>query len=697
MPRNQGSVVESNFAAGYITEATSLNFPPNSWKESDNCTPEQIGNVTRRLGIDFEANYSTKTRSREDRAVSTYLWKNVAGSSTLQLFVVQTGDRIHFWDASTTDPLSSHPITDFIDLDDFKYSGAPTTRYNECQYADGNGLLFVTHPQCDPFRVSYDENTETFTANRIVVRIRDLKGLDDNLEVDERPTSGYSGLSTEKKYNLRNQGWNQENLDLWDAARTDMPSNADVMWSFKDSNEDFDTDLIEKFYRGNSPAPKGRYILKLFDQDRGDASGLTIPSEVLPARFRTVAFHAGRVFYAGIDYEGYNSKIYFSQVVENPDQYSKAYQINDPTSEIMFDLLPTDGGFIDIRECGNIIKIAPLGSGLAVWASNGVWFVSGSTGLGFTATDYSVVKISETHALTASSFVEVGGTMSWWNLEGIQTLQLEGAGGKVVSLTEPKIKTYYNTIPPSAKRAARGFFNGITGIVQWIYREDEAEDVTQLYEATKLLNFNTNTGAFYIWTPAVSDVTINGIVVLEHRGGDVEEELVTVDGVTVTADGDDVTVLTLENAVVVPKFKYLVSYPDDGSYELTFAEAWDEDYEDWASFDDAVDYESYFITGYGLRGEGNKTFQNNYVTFHSGMDSQYYVQGIWDFTNSGDSGRWTSTQLIDTTTQTHRDYVYNKRKIRGHGKAVQIKVSSVPGQSFNVIGWAVNVAVNTVV
>ena len=57
-----------------------------------------------------------------------------------------------------------------------------------------------------------------------------------------------------------------------------MPSNADVMWRFKDSSDNFDatTTSVNRITTGNTPAPKGHFVLSLSDQDRNTASGLTV-------------------------------------------------------------------------------------------------------------------------------------------------------------------------------------------------------------------------------------------------------------------------------------------------------------------------------------------------------------------------------------------------------------------------------------
>jgi hypothetical protein len=693
MPRSTAVAIENNFRNGLITEASGLNFPESACTETFDCIFNIPGNVTRRKGFDFEINYSTKTADRTQSVVKSYLWKNVAGSGTNILLVVQVGSTLFFYDASSTDPISANPISDTIDLNDFLASGAPTPSTVECEFADGKGLLFVTHPYTEAFSIAYDPSTSTFTNTQIDLTIRDLKGVADNLDIDNRPTSGLSGLSQTHYYNLLNQGWNLTNLTTWDAARTDMPSNCDIMWSFKNASDVFDTATIDKLYRGNSPAPKGHYILNVFNKDRSTASGLTITAETTGYnRCSVVSFYAGRVFYSGLNSTGLNGDIYFSPIIERDAQYGQCYQQNDPSSENTFDLLPSDGGVISIHEAGNIIKLMSLSIGLLVFATNGVWLVSGSTGIGFTANDYSVSKISNVRTLTASSFVEVNGSVSWWTLEGIYTLASQPGTPVVQSLTEGRVKTFYQAIPPSAKRRATGVFNSITGIIQWLYRTEDSGDLETLYEATNVLNYNVNTQAFYPWTVSNGDVKIHAAVIVENLGGNISIENVVDNSGTLVVDndGNQVVVYNINDGIVTPKFKYIVSYANSGSYKFTIAEERDTDYVDWASYSTGMDYESYFITGYKVHGQGVKNFQSNYVNVYSKNTepTSYFFQGLWDFANSGNTGRWSSRQIVEHTDVAY-DYLRRRLKVRGSGKALQFKVNSFTGSPFNIAGWAV--------
>lgn len=100
-----------------------------------------------------------------------------------------------------------------------------------------------------------------------------------------------------------------------------------------------------------------------------------------------VAF--GRVFY------GAQGRVYFSQlIIDNFESIGRCYQKNDPISDTSPDILDTDGGEIYIQDAGNILWLEPFKSGVLVFCDNGVWFISGSSDTGFSATAYIVTKVS---------------------------------------------------------------------------------------------------------------------------------------------------------------------------------------------------------------------------------------------------------------------------------------------------------------
>ena len=695
-----GASVENNFSNGFISDATTLNFPENACSEIYDCVISQDGSVQRRLGFDFELNASTKIINRANKAVVSYLWRNVAGDGDVTVVAVQVGNTLYFYRTGSSS-LSAGAISDTVTLT--PVSGAPVPDTIEAQFCDGNGYLFVTHPSCNPLRISYNTTLDTVTETAITLKIRDFEGdTTDPYDVSERPTSDLATLNVAHKYNLLNQGWLTEHLTSWDGLNTYMPSNADVMWRYRNVDNDlsFNPGFQKRVVLGNSPAPKGHYILELADQDRSTISGVTGVTSTTTgsARPSTSAFFAGRVFYSGINYAGFNSKIYFTQIVERTEQYGFCHQVNDPTGEDLFDLLPSDGGVISIPDAGTIIKLTSLPGGLVVNANNGVWFITGSQGIGFTATDYSVQKLSSITTLTASSFVDVGGYPCWWNDEGIWTVMAEGNLPTVKSLTLGKIDNFFQTIPPSSKRFAKGYFNKVEAVVKWIYRSTSPADLTETYEFNQVLNFNTKTGAFHIWRPNSSDVKINAILVSEGLGGAVVAEQVvdSVGDTVVDANSNEVVVYTSSTSESYPTDKYLVSYDNGSSYTFTFAETRDTDYIDWYQYDGAGEsFESYFISGTKMRGSALMKFQPCWTRVYSRVINpvRYQFQGLWDSsTTPSGSGRWSVKQYVE-----HNDtnYYYNNRKlkVRGHGLGLQFKVESIPNYPFDIVGWtSLNIA-----
>lgn len=115
---------------------------------------------------------------------------------------------------------------------------------------------------------------------------------------------------------------------------------------------------------------------------------MTIPVEAR-AYPKALAVGFGRVFY------GAQGRVYFSQViVDNFESLGRCYQRNDPISSEISDLLDTDGGEILIQDAGTIIAMEPYKTGILVFCDNGIWYISGSTDIGFTATSYIVNKVS---------------------------------------------------------------------------------------------------------------------------------------------------------------------------------------------------------------------------------------------------------------------------------------------------------------
>ncbi len=408
MPRQATVTFEQNFSNGLVTQASGLNFPENACTETYNCIFKETGLVSRRPQFDFEAQYSTEDFNRSQAAITTYNWKGASEEGNYVIVVTQIGGSLYFYDTGGGESLSSGYFgSSSIDMSTFATDLNHGSQ--ECTFATGLGYLFVFHPNQEPFYVSYDSTTSSFSANEITIQIRDLIGVADSLAVNARPTSLPNDLH---KYNLFNQGWgvaagSTTPFAAWDTARSDFPSNADVWWDYKDDTETFDITNVANVNRGTTPAPKGHYILDLFNQQRDAASGLTITDVTYTQRPAVGAFFAGRIWYAGIADSELNNNLYYSKIIEKTADFGKCYQVNDPTSEEFSVITAADGGVISIPELGNIIKLEVIGNFLIIFASNGVWTITGSDGIGFTAVNYVIGTLSNVQSISSASFVNV--------------------------------------------------------------------------------------------------------------------------------------------------------------------------------------------------------------------------------------------------------------------------------------------------
>lgn len=712
MPRQAGVVVDNDLTKGLITEATGLNFPENACTDTINCVFDEISRVTRRKGFDYEVGFVNKTIDRDDSAVVQYLWKNVGGNGSISFVVIQVGLTLYFYEITGAGALSTGALVSTVNLASFAVSGAPSAIGTECAFTNGLGYLFVTNQYLDPFFVSYNSVTQTFTATRISLEIRDFEGVDDGLDVENRPST----LSNAHKYNLYNQGWyitalygassgsssgTANVLTAWDSLVTAFPANSDVWWLFKGPENDGTNPEVFRpgkylnvFAIGNSPAPKGHYVLNLHRQDRSSDSGVSGIPVVSSGtdRVSTNAFFAGRVFYSGLSQDKFVGKVYFSQIIERNTQFGQCYQVNDPTSEQNSDLLPSDGGVIAIAEAGRVLKMVAIGNSLLVWATNGVWAIMGSEGLGFTASDYSVRKIASTATLSASSFVDVQGIPMWWNSDGIYTVAAQdGVGGfQLQNISDPKIKTFLDDIPLESKSSAKGAYNAYDKTVQWVYRSVASTTTTNKYEFDRALILNVVSGAFFPWTISASNIKVSGISVVEGYGSTYSNEtVVDNNGVTVTTGAGAVEVQVLDASVFAPIFKYIVSSPSGATYLFTFAEANNDSLFDWVTSGDIVDYDSNFTLGFKIHGEGIRKWQPTYLKVYVNNEqlTTFDVQGLWDYATSGNTGRWSSVQR-KSFSDTRYSTVSNRIKVRGHGKALQIKIMSVSGEPFDIIGFS---------
>lgn len=700
MPRNASSAIEYNFTGGFVTQATGLDFPENSCFDQDNCIFSEVGIASRRFGMDYENNFATQTLVNTEKAQTTYYWKNAASDGNVNLVVQQNGGMLYFYNTNTGLSLSSGLSANSIALTSFQSSGSTQVNLdqNECQYSTGLGYLFVTHPFCDPFYVLFNPADGSFTASIITFQIRDLNGIVENVLVDNRPSS----LTANHEYNLLNQGWDTTKITtMHTALSSTYPSNADVWWLFNDSTDRFNpATTLASVSAGSTYAPQGYYRLNPWSTARAAValaqSGVTLSLSGTVDQTSGInrpsctEFHAGRVWYSGVSAQGYAGLIYFSQIVQQPSDFGLCMGSQDPTTQSSAGFLSSDGGVISIPQAGTIFKIISLGTTLIVFGANGVWAITGSVGIGFSATDYSVSPVGLIRSISGSSYVNIDGSIAWWNNTGINIIQNDPQQGlKISSMTDTKIKDFYLEILDTSKRFARGIYNPRTHTIQWLFKSMGAVGISDTYNFDKILNFNTLIGAWYTWTIPVSTAAVNSITVIEGSGS------ITGSNNVVDKSGNQVIDQSANNVVTYgfaqTTFTTTTKFLVNASGVYTFAENFNVVYADWTkAVAGGIDFTSFFTTGYRVKTQGERKAQIPYIfTFSDVTDgtNSYVFQTLWDYSNNRNSNRWTQKQTVLHTFDNY-DVLRRKLKIRGQGTAAQFKFTSVSGLPFNIIGWS---------
>lgn len=705
----------NSFVGGLITEATELTFPPNASYDELNADMTVKGNRRKRRGIDFEQGYSLSTfdvASPNTKAVATAYWEAVGGDGSLNFTVLQVGSTLYFYTLSGTS-LSEGEKSFTVDLNDYLAPAQTDASTTAVTASSGRGDLFVVSPVTEPIRISYDVDTDTISVEAIEMRIRDFEGVEDGLEVDEEPST----LTKEHRYNLYNQGWyvtpsGKDNVNIYFTESGKYPPNS-IQWHTAVKTQgayymnasgtpfvvhapqqgEVHTSNLRTLSLGKTEAPKGHFIIDPFYKDRSAASGIAnLPVESTNTRPNTVAFYAGRVCY------GIAGEVYISQLLNRRrDNAGKCYQEADPTSEDISDLVDTDGLVIPIPEAGEILALDTVGSSLIVFANNGVWSISGTDG-GFKSTDYAITKVSGTGILSRTGLVNADGTLLWWGEAGIFTIRQDNVSGSasVVSLTETTIKSFYLDITPTVKNVAVGDYDKATNTITWLYGEDEQ----QVYG--NILRFNATLSAFYPWVVDTSDCYIGGIIRVPNLSTtSTAEEVETTSGVTVTTVSlDIVTAETIGFTGNSSFIKYLTFVPNgDGTFKVTFSEFYNEGLTDWEEYGiindtDAKDYVAFIETGHDLKQDAARFKQIPYVIVHckepATADGGLTVRAKFNFTDAPIAGKWSTPQQVyrpRTGTRYENPVRSSRLRLRGRGRAIQLRFDSPEGKDFDLLGW----------
>lgn len=478
-------------------------------------------------------------------------------------------------------------------------------------------------------------------------------------------------------------------------------------------NGDFLPSVLDAFYSGNNKAPRGHFVINGFNRDRSAVSGIAdIAAVKSTSRPTAVAFFSGRVWWAG------NSEVFYSQILTDKTKAGLCYQEADPTSENISDLIASDGGNIPIPESTKILKLSPLANGMVVFATNGVWFVSGGSN-GFSATSIAVDKVSSFGTSNPRATVQVDDTIYWWSEVGIHALQQSnGQFGPIpgkfgnTNIAEQTIQSYYNAIPDKCKNYAKGIYDPKNNIIQWLYSADQ-NDPGNL---TKIIVYDITLQAFYPWQigTTVTSPRVTGVALDTDILANSIAEAVTASSGTVTSN--DLTTVTVGvQRTSIANRPTNLSYTVVSGVNLTYSKFFNKNFVDWVSVDGiGIPYLSFIETGFELNNDAMRRKQAVYVTIFfrrtaddsQGVPSSCRFKAKWDWSANSNSNKWSTEieayrprAIIKPTSADLTSgfpVVFSKNKVRGSGKSVQFRFElGDAGKNFDLLGWSVSYAGNT--
>lgn len=749
----------NSFVQGLITEASPLNFPGNATSDEQNFVLNRDGTRNRRLGMDLEPNYTlTDINSVISDVQNTppvpYKWQNVAGDGETNFLIVQMKDKLYVYNLANQS-LSSTGLVDTIDL--APHSFPVSVQYS---FSSVDGRLIVAAGHSTVAIISYKSGV--FSVETKSLLVRDVWGVQVSSELAYETDDQYrGGLPADHQYNLYNQSWgiprsNASNVltdpvSVYYSGLTKYPSNSEAVWGGLDFQAVVGGTPFERMYPNlytdtfgaQVKAAKGYFIIDALNRGASRAaavvankakhpqmvmSSFTTNADSTPGGARVICEFSGRVFFAGFSGDTtdgdsrsptLSNHILFSQLVKNSGDVVKCYQEGDPTSRDGNEVVDTDGGYIRLAGADNIVGMANLGSHLIVFATNGVWTVSGGSDYGFTATNYKVERITAFGALSRSSIVEDGGTALYWSMDGIYSVSRDqfGAFG-VKNLTATTIQTLYESIPTNSRERAIGVFDSIGKKIRWLYYT--GTPFTADYEAYELV-LDTVLSAFYkfrIFNTVDNSVIVAAPFSATPFTSELVPNQVVVGTTSVLAGVDDVVIEVVSRSSSLLSTRYLCIVLVNSIPKITFSYYNNSRFIDWEAVDNVgMDAYGFFTTGAITAGESSATKQVPYLTLffkrtEYGVDQDFIplnpsgclVRTQWDFSNSVNSNKWSSSfqgyryklpYLVNDAADiydTGFELISTRNKIRGRGKAFAFHMETEASKDCQIIGW--NIALN---
>lgn len=711
----------NTFVKGLITERGELTFPEDASVDELNCDLRRDGSRRRRLGVAYEAsNVLSSFTVSTSTIFHTGDWINVGGQAGLEFLVLQVGSTLRFYNKSDL-PYSSHEVAQTVNLASYEVAGGVGAGNVKCQFASINGALVVASSAINTIYIERNNSTGTLTVNTISFRVRDFEWQGDKTTYDTQLAT--ASVSDVRKYDTANTGWTGTKgsaaLSTYISSKSAYPPLTLPWYSGKDSNGNFSVSEWEAIFSGTTLIGNGHFILDFFNKNRASASGISgLPTEAENSRFKSVVAFAGRIFYAGLESSKNAGTILFSRQIETLRELGDCFQINDPTSEEISDLLDTDGGVIKIPDAVNIKLLYTFGPLLLVFADNGVWSINGVDNV-FRATEYSIRRVSNIGMLSPQTFVEADGVPFWWSAYGIHTLAFDEASGQAAeqNISLSTIQSFWDSIPQAKKLEVVSVYDRINKKIFWFYPKSDETAVNKL---NNILILDIPLQAFYPWSIEDQDTDTDYVLgcsfYVGYGADNLELDVVLPTGDDVVQGTDDIISTQLSDYATGNPAIVLIAR-DGGTGKITIAGFSSKEFLDWGD----ANYSSYAEAGYEFFGDlliqKNAPYLITYMrtteegwsgSAGTGYDpirgSSLLVSAYWDFKKSPSSSpqqayRYKTVPVVDPGDLTAFDYpstvISTRLKVTGRGRSIRLRFQSEEGKDFVLLGYGVLSARNS--
>ena len=411
--------------------------------------------------------------------------------------------------------------------------------------------------------------------------------------------------------------------------------------------------------------------------------------------FAAIEFHAGRVFYAGMQNSEFADWIMFSQIAISDEKYGRCFQQADPTDEHFNALTPADGGAMVLPGMSGVQNLVSLRDSLIVIAKEGVWEVSGGQRGVFTADGYSVRKLSEQGGNSPTSVVAIENSIVYTGPGGVFVIAPNQFTGQleVTSASEQTIQTLWNEIPDAEQRQVQAIYDNTLRRLYFMY----GPNGTNIGIHTMLI-FDARVGAWFKYTfdTPTDNVLLSGCAL---------------PFVTTSSDNNKMKFFYQVDATSINSADFSsTSFNDwDGSNgPLPFLTFGHDNVGDWQRRKQAP-----VITVFSKRTE------TGYVDNGTGWDptneSSTLMSAYWDWTDDAVTGKGGTTYPDGQAKTSGQQQVYRhsrqfvpsgaadvdgypvvvtRNKVRGRGRSLQLRFDGATNKDSHILGFQTNYKVS---